>query len=178
MKKGLIVGIAIAAIVGLISIMGVIMAVGINNTEIGLRNQYTAQNKEVETTLDTMRKTLMSQFKVTKEFADKFIKVAQTQTEGRKGGGLIKLSTESAALGIDKDIYKKMMNSIEGQMAQFKRSQDTLTDVWRTHKTYCEVFPNSIIVGGNPIPEPVMISSNVTKETMKTKVLDDNILGE
>ncbi len=178
MKKSTIIGMSVVGIIVIVLAMVGIYAVSINNTEIELHNRYDAQFNVVETTLDKMRKDLTNQFKVTKKFADDFIKVAQTQSEGRKGGGLIKVSTEANSLGIKPDLYKKMMNTISGNLSEFKRSQDVLTDVWREHKTFCQKFPNSLMVGSKIQTKPEMISSSVTKEAIKTKQLDDNLLGE
>jgi hypothetical protein len=170
--------------------------VGIINTEVKLANRYEAQFNVVETTLDNMRKTIMNQHKCTKEWADKFIAVVSKQAEGRsgmsgrvKGGGTggvaavaasggtgFTFARESEALGIPQDLYLKLSNSIEGKLAEFKRSQDVLTDVWRSHKTHCQVFPNSLFVGDKVKEKPEMISSEVAKEAMKTKKLDDDLL--
>lgn len=178
MKKSTIIMLSVVGIIAMIIAMIGIYAVSINNTEIELHNRYDAQFNVVETTLDKMRKDLMNQFKVTKKFADDFIKVAQTQSEGRKGGTLLKFSTESKALGMNPELYKKMMNTISGNLSEFKRSQDVLTDVWRVHKTFCQKFPNSLMVGSKIQPKPEMISSSMSKEVMKTKKLDDNLLGD
>ena len=179
MSKSAIVKLSVVGVLVLFAIIGIFWAVGVYNTEVELANRFDAQFNEVETSLDTMRKTLMTQYKVTKEYADKFIQSVSMQSEGRKGGSLFKSSTEAAnKLGMDSELYGKMLNSIEGQLAKFKRSQDVLTDVWREHKTHCQKVPNSWIVGGKEKPKPEMISSGVTKEAIKTKVLDDNILGD
>ena len=178
MQKSIIVKIASVGIVMLVLVMIVEYAVSINNTEIELRNRYDAQFNVVETTLDKMRKDLMNQYKLTKEFADKFIQVVNVQSKGRKGGSLLKLSTESNKLGISDELYKKMLNTISGNLAEFKRSQDVLTDIWREHKTFCQKFPNSLMAGSRILSKPEMISSEATKEIIKTKKLDDNLLGE
>ena len=178
MGKGALICIIGTAVVALLVVIAISWAVAIYNTEVRLANRYDAQFNEVETSLDTMRKTIMNQFKVTREFADKFIQSVAMQTEGRKGGALFKSSAEAAnKLGMDSAMYMKMANSIEGQLAKFKRSQDVLTDVWREHKTHCEVFPNSIFVGDRVKEKPEMISSKATKAAIETKELDDDLLG-
>jgi len=175
-------------------------AVGIKNGEITLANRYDAQFNVVETTLDTMRKTIMNQHNCTKEWADKFIAVVVAQASGRAGmvtdgpevgpnaknaavtaavasGGVgINVSRESEALGLSPALYVQLANSIEGQLAAFKRSQDVLTDVWREHKTFCQKFPASLMVGGKIKPKPEMISSTATKEAMVTKKVADDLL--
>ncbi|MFW6121981.1 MAG: hypothetical protein ACOC80_13950 [Petrotogales bacterium] len=177
MSKGTIVGIGVIGVSVIIALSLIAWIMGIYNTEIELSNSYDAQFNTVETTLDTMRKTIMNQYKVNQDYADKFIQVVSQQTEGRKGGALFKSSTEAAnKLGMSSELYTKMINSIEGQMASFKRSQDTLTDVWRSHKTFCQRIPNSWFIGGRVKEKPEMISSTISKKVVETKELDDNLL--
>lgn len=176
MSKGTIVALCSVGAILLLVIIGISWYFGIINGEVRLANRYDAQFNVRETSLDTMRKTLMNQFKVTQEYADKFIAVVSEQAEGRKGGTLFKSSTESQSLGLTPDLYKSMLASIEGQLQEFKRAQDTLTDVWREHKTYCETAPNSFFVSGRVKPKPEMVSSEVTKTAIKTGKLDDNVL--
>lgn len=152
--------------------------VSIYNGEVKLSNRYDAQYNIIETTLDNMRKDLINKFKVTRQFADDFIKVAASQSQGRQGGALFKSNRESESLGISPSVYQSMMCSIEGKLDEFKRSQDTLTDIWREHKTYCQLMPNSIFVGNKIKPRPEMISSEISKDAIKTKKLHDNIFDK
>jgi len=200
MSKGRLVGIGVSVVVVLAVLMTVFKVVGIYNTEIELGRRFDAQFNVVETSLDTMRKTIMNQHNCTKEWADKFIAVVAEQARGRTGmvgqasgaeavkagtaaiaavtagGTAFQFSRESEALGIPPALYTQLSNAIEGKLAEFKRSQDVLTDVWREHTTYCQKFPNMLIVGGKMKPKPEMISSEITKEAIATKKLDDNLL--
>lgn len=54
-----------------------------------------------------------------------------------------------------------------------KREQDTLVDMYRQHKTYCQLFPNSLFVGNRILTEPTMITSTRTKQAVETGVDDD-----
>jgi len=201
-SKGALVGIAVAVVVVLTLVCWTFWKMNVAKGEIALANRYEAQFNVVETTLDTMRKTIMNQHKCTKEWADNFIKVVAQQAAGRSGlagrtqntggaegavaavtasgGGTgFTFARESEALGIPQDLYMKLANAIEGKLAEFKRSQDVLTDVWQTHKTYCEdPYHNWLGVSlvGKVKPKPEMISSTVTKQAIETKVLDDNLL--
>jgi len=152
---------------------------GIYNTEVSLSVRYEAQNKVVETSLDTMRNTLQNEYRINREFAETFLQCAQTNVEGRKGGSLFK-SVQEASGNVPQtftpELAVAMMNTISGELAAFKRSQDTLVDVWREHETFCKKMPNSFFVGGRSLPEPVVISSTTSKETMETKILEDNLL--
>ncbi|HUS50099.1 MAG TPA: hypothetical protein VMZ91_08030 [Candidatus Paceibacterota bacterium] len=179
MKSWLIAGgIGLVAVIVIISMF--VWSMGVYKTEVGLSNRYDAQFNVVETSLDQMRNTLVNQFKVNKKFAEDFVKVAMAQSEGRKGGGLFKSFTEASnKLGIDQEMYIKMMNAIEGQLAAFKSSQDTLTDVWREHKTFCENPWHNILwlaLNEKVKPQPKMISTSITKKAVETKILDANLL--
>lgn len=177
MSKKTIVGLSIAGAFLLLVIIFIGWYFSVVNGEVRLANRYDAQFNVVETTLDTMRKTLMNQYKITKESADQVIRAVMAQTEGRKGGSIFKSVTESPVSGMSLDMYKSMTASIEGQLAAFKRSQDTLTDIWREHRTYCEVAPNSWFVGEEIKPKPEMISSDITKSIISSKQQDDDLLG-
>jgi hypothetical protein len=194
MKKGTLVAIAVAISVVLAFGCTTFWKMGVAKGEIGLANRYDAQFNVVETTLDTMRKTIMNQHKCTTEWADKFIAVVSEQGSGRPGAfakagnapagsGLMALGgtgyKESESLGIPDKLYEKLSNSIDGKLAEFKRSQDVLTDVWRAHKTYCEdPFHNwiGLALASKVKEKPVMISSSVTKKAIETKVLDDELM--
>jgi hypothetical protein len=170
--------------------------------EIGLAQRYEAQQNTVETSLFKMRSAIQNIHKCTTEWADKFIAVVAQQAAGRSSngkasgtttvdpktvaagaamsGGLgVNVSRESEALGIPQELYLKLANAIEGQLADFTRQQDTLTDVWREHSTYCkDPYHNwlGVSLADKVMPKPEMISSGATKEAIKTKKMDENLL--
>lgn len=195
MSKGILVGAGMFILLIVMVAIGVGWYFGVCNDEVRLANRYEAQFDVVETALDTMRKTIMNQHNCTKEWADKFIAVVAQQAAGRGGnkvvlpdgnavagvaavgaGTSLQIGRESEALGIPSTLYTQLSNSIEGKLAEFKRAQDVLTDVWREHKTFCETKPSSFIVGNKVKPKPEMISSEITKDAIKTKKLDDNLM--
>lgn len=200
MSKTALVLVCLIIIVLLVLGSWVLWKMGVAKQEITLANRYEAQFNVVETTLDTMRKTIMNQHKCTKEWADKFIAVVAEQVKGRPGpvaaqganpggiagmltggGGGIAVTRESESLGIPQDLYLKLANSIEGKLAEFKRAQDVLTDVWQVHKTFCEdPFHNwlGLKMAEKVKEKPAMITSTATKEAVETKVMADDLLGE
>ena len=190
MKALVLSGIVMAGVLVIVLIIA-----GIFNTQIALSNRYDAQANVVETTLDTMRKTIINQHNCTKEWADNFIKVVMAQASGRGGnkvvlpdgnavagvaavgaGTSLQIGRESEALGIPQDLYLKLANSIEGKLEEFKRAQDVQTDIWREHKTFCENVYHSWLIGGKIKPKPEMISSEITKDAIFTKKLKDDLL--
>jgi len=165
------------SVIGVIFIGLLLWYFSIINGEVSLANRYDAQFKVRETSLDKMHKVLESQYGLTKESADQFIRSVTAATEGRKGGALFKSVQESAAgMGMSLDMYKNMFASIEGEMADFKRAQDTLVDVWQTHKTYCQTLPNRIFVGDKIREIPEMITASQTKETIKTGIDNQTLI--
>ena len=91
-------------------------------------------------------------------------------------GTSLQIGRESEALGIPQELYLKLANSIEGKLAEFKRSQDVQTDIWREHKTFCQNVYHSWLIGSKIKPKPEMISSDLTKEAILTKKVSDNLL--
>jgi len=180
MSKGLIVGISVAALILLFFVSFWFYGMGVKREYVGLKNRYEAQFNEVETTLDNMIKTIKNQASVKDSFAKDFISVVMAQAEGRKGGSLLKMQNESAnMLGITPELYTKLANSIAGELDQFKRSQDTLTDVWRQYNTFCEdPWHNILWIGyeDKVKDKPEMISGGKAKEAIETKKLDDDLL--
>ena len=182
MSKNTIIGLGIVAVLVVAAIFLWTWTMGVYKGEIVRANGYDAQFNVVENTMDNMRKTLMNDFKIQRAFADDFIKTVSAQAAPRAGGALFKSNTEAAnKLGIPAELYAKMMNAIEGKLAEFKRSQDVLTDRWRDHKTYCQDPYHNILwlsLEGKVKPKPEMITSDISKKAMETKRLDDNVLGD
>ena len=177
MSKGAIVALVVVGLILITAIWGFVWTMGVKSTEVGLKNRYLAQDKVRETCMDGMRKTLMNEFKVNQMFADSFLKVVTATTEGRKGGNFMKWTQESSSkLGMDNETFMKMMNAIEGQIASFQRSQQVLADIWREHKTWIEDPWHSWLVGDRVLKEPVMVTSEVTKEAMQSGKLNDDLL--
>lgn len=178
------VGVVLLLVFVMLGILGQITT--IKNTDNTLRKRFVAQGQVVETTLDKMRKTLINRFKVTREFADTFIKVEATRAQGRTGGNLFKMVTEASGnvpQGFNPELASSMANAISGEIAEFKRAQDTWIDVHRQHdefydKTFLGFFAYRQIIGRERLDPPKVISSSLTKEAMATGVMEDNILPE
>lgn len=195
----------VVAVLGLVLMLAIgfgswtVWKMNVLKGEIGLAQRYDAQHNTVETSLFKMRSAIQNIHKCTTEWADKFIAVVAQQAVGRASsktsgtavdpttvaagaataGGLgINVSRESEALGIPQDIYMKLANAIEGQLSDFTRQQDTLTDVWREHSTYCkDPYHNwlGVALADKALPKPEMISSDATKESIKTKKIDEKL---
>jgi len=166
-------GIVVIGLVVTILCVG-LWIMSIFNTEVRLRNTFEAKKKHIETAHDTMWKTISQKYKISTDYKETFIQGIQALSSGRQGGGLFKSTTEASnQLGLPTDVFTSMMATIEGQRAMLKREQDTLADMWRAHKTYCEIMPNSVFIGSKVLPEPVMITSTKTQQAVESGVDDD-----
>ncbi len=169
---------ASALMLGGILLAAVLWFFSIFNGEVILRNTFLAKKKAVETSHDTMWKTISQKYNISEDYKETFIEGLKAVASGREGGSLFKMNTESSAqLGLSTDIFMAMMATIEGQRAMLKREQDSLVDVWREHKTFCERMPNSFLLSGKILPEPVMITSSRTAIAVETGKDDDVSLG-
>src|SRR5210317_1324757 len=171
-KKMLVIG---GSLIGLVVVIGVILLcvgawiAGIYNNEVKLRETYQAKHNHVETQFDNTWKIISQKYKISKDYQNTFLNGLRAVASGREGGSLFKSNKESnTQLGLSTDVFNQMMATIEGQRAMLKREQDTLADMYRQHKTYCQLFPNSLFVGNRILPEPKMISSTRTKEAIET----------
>lgn len=198
-----LVSVVVLAVVMAIGVM--FWQMSVKKGEIGLATRYDAQFNVVETSLFKMRTAIKNIHACTDEWADKFIKVVAMQAQGRSGvvpaaavetggstvnkanaavaavaaGGVgVNVSRESEALGIPQELYLKLANAIEGQLADFTRQQDILTDVWREHTAYCkDPYHNwmGVTLAKNVKPKPEMITSAETKSAVESKKMDEKL---
>lgn len=155
--------------------------ISIYNAEVTLSQRYEAQISSRTICLDKIHKVLENSYNMTKESADKFIQSVVAATEGRKGGTGSLLSMKSvqesaAGIGMPLDMYTTLLASIEGEFAEFKRSQDTLIDVYREHTTFCSRFPERLFLGGKIKSPPQLIISSATSKSIESGV-DNFSLG-
>jgi hypothetical protein len=189
MSKGTIVGIVGVLLLAVVFSGVYFKRLGIMQQEIALSNRFEAQENVVETSLFNMRTAIKNIHSCTDEWADKFIAVVASQAKGRPGnaagqggsGGLMALGgtgyKEADSLGIPSDMYAKLSNAIEGHLGDFTRQQNLLTDVWRSHKTYCQ-DPKINSFWNVPLlakvkDRPQMITSAATKTAVETKQMDE-----
>ena len=192
-------GVAVVVAVLVLAVIGVLGYVtwrmGVQKGEIGLATRYEAQFNVVEASLFKMRTSIKNIHNCTDEWADKFLKVVMAQASGRGGNRValpegaagvavaasaptLQIGRESEALGIPQELYLKLANTIEGQLADFTRQQDVLTDVWREHTAYCKSpYHNwlGVALADKVRPKPEMITSQDTKSAVETKRMDEKL---
>jgi hypothetical protein len=194
MSKWMMVMIGLILLVGMVAAGVWFKRMGIRKQEIVLVQRYEAQNNVVETAAFKMRSTVKNQHECTDEWAKKFVEVVAAQARGRPGNlatgpsipaaaGLLAVGgtgyKEADMLGIPQDLYLKLANSIEGQVGNFVRQQEILTDIWREHATYCQdpVINEFWMVDllSKVRPKPEMITSAVVKDAVATKKMDEKM---
>ena len=154
---------------------------------VKIDTRYTAQFNVVETSLFKMRTVIKNKHKCTDEWADNFILVVAEQVKGRPGnsgskgvGGVaVNVSRESEALGLPQELYVQLSNAIEGNIAEFTRAQNVLTDVWVAHTSYCMTpYHNwlGVSLSDKAKPKPEMITSTDTKSAVKTGTVSEDLL--
>lgn len=177
----------------------VLWKMDVGKGEIELSARYDAQFNVVETKLFNMRAVIKNIHQCNDEWADKFIKVVALQASGRGGnrallpggnegavagvaaasaGTSLQIGRESEALGIPQELYMKLANAVEGQLADFNRQQDIFTDIWRSHTAYCQnPYHNwlGVALVGKVKPKPEMITSEETKEAVKSKKMQEEL---
>lgn len=165
MVKGLV---AVALVVLVLVVMGVMMFFSISNSEIGLRNQIVAQQDACKVVFDNTWKIIAQKAQVADKYKDGFKDIYPALMEGRygneKGGALMKFVTESNPQ-FDVAIYRDLSSAIEAQRTVFTREQKTLIDLKREHDNIRQKFPSSVVVGGRPEIKIELITSGKTQET-------------
>jgi|APSaa5957512622_1039677.scaffolds.fasta_scaffold62886_1 hypothetical protein len=179
--KNIIIGLSIVGLLVLGFVCVQVWKMNLEKARIGMQNELTAQvEKKVEVALFGMRTKIKNIHNCTDEWADKFIAVVAAQSKGREGGGMFKMSTESASLGLSPEMHMKLANVIEGEIGNFMRQQEIAVDMWQNLKTFCEdPWHNIGWLGMNmaeKIPEePMMITSKATKATMETGEMEEEL---
>ncbi len=163
MSMGMKMGIIVVAFMMLFSAVVVTKCIGWNNTEIDLRNSFTAQETVCKGFYDKMWKVLKSQAGVTDKYAKDFKGIYVGIMEGRhkSGGALFKMITESNPK-FDSSMYKKLMVSIEAQREGFFREQKKLVDFKLTHDNLRQKFPSKLVVGS---AKPLVVNLITSKKT-------------
>jgi hypothetical protein len=162
--------ILILIIVGVLVVIGITMYYTASNSEIGLRNQITAQQTVCESFFDKMWKVINQKAQVADQYKEAFKDIYPTLIDGRyknDNGTFMKWITESNP-NFDVSLYKDLSVAIEAERTGFFTEQKTLIDLKREHDNLRQKFPSSIFVGGRPEIKITVILSSNTDEVYKT----------
>ena len=146
-----------------------------NNQEVALRKQAEAQRGKVEGTFDAMWKIISQQAQVSDQYKEAFKEIYPDLISGRyKDNNTLMKWVQESNPNFDTRLYNTLMQTIEVQREQFKKSQERMLDLIREHETLCETYPSKWFITNTTPIEYTIISSTKTKYTMETGV-DDGV---
>ena len=164
--KGFLIGlIAIVAIAG-----GVILwAIGVSNSEIKLREKISGQQESCEIFYTKLWEVLKTKAGVADEYAEKFKEIQVEVMEGRysTGGEMMKWIQE-AGVNLTPELYKDVMNSIEGERNGFFIEQKKLIDMNVQHGIMLKTFPKKLVLANRESIEIVVLKNVATTNAYET----------
>jgi hypothetical protein len=146
-----------------------IWAVGISNTEIELRTQAEAQQKNNENIYQKVWTVIKQKAQVTDKYAsdfkDIYVNLMDERYKGdEKNNPAFKwIHEQNPQLSVE--MYKDLGDSIGGLRAEFAMVQARLIDIKREHDVLRKRFPSKLVVGGREALEIVIVTSQKTKDT-------------
>jgi len=164
--KGFLIGlIAVVFIAGGI----VLWAIGVSNSEIKLRARISGQQESCEIFYTKLWEVLKSKAGVANEYAEKFKEIQVEVMEGRysTGGEMMKWIQE-AGVSLTPELYKDVMNSIEGERNGFFIEQKKLIDMNVQHEVMLKTFPKKLVLGSREAIEIVVLKNVATKNAYET----------
>lgn len=165
-----------AAVVGmLLCVLAVFMAGGcwvhFTNREVSLRNAIRAQQEVCAAYYDKVWKVLQQKAQVSDQYKAAFQTIYTGLIAGRyspeNGGSLLRLIHE-ANPAFDTSLFRSLLASIDGEREGFFREQKRLLDLKREHDDLRGRFPSSLVVGGVPEVEIMVIRSERTDRVYET----------
>jgi hypothetical protein len=167
-KVGALITVAAVIIVGIcIAVWGV----GVSNTEIELREQAVAQEKDNQNIYQKVWTVIKQKAQVTDKYAEDFKGIYAGLMDSRYKGdekdnpAFKWIHEQNPQLSVE--MYKDLSDSIAGLRAEFARVQSRLIDIKREHDVLRKRFPSKLIVGGRSELEITIVTSAKTKETFK-----------
>ena len=174
MKKCSFVIILVVMLVFITGVSCMSMYFSYNNQEVALRKQAEAQRGKVEGTFDAMWKIISQQAQVSDQYKEAFKEIYPDLISGRyKDNNTLMKWVQESNPNFDTRLYNTLMQTIEVQREQFKKSQERMLDLIREHETLCETYPSKWFITNTTPIEYTIISSTKTKYTMETGVDDD-----
>lgn len=151
--------------------------VGVSNTEIELREQAVAQEKDNQNIYDKTWKIISQKAQIAdkyaKEFKDIYANLMNERYEGdEKSNPTFKWIHEQNPK-FSTEMYKDLGDSISSCRAEFARVQSRLIDIKREHDVLRKRFPSKLIVGGREELIVTIVTSSKTDEVFKTGKDDD-----
>ena len=175
---GKVIGICVTVIVLLFGVVGMGMYFSYNNQDARLRAQAEAQVDKIEGVHDKMWKTLQQKAQVSNEYKDAFAEIYPALIEGRysQGDGSMMKWIQEANPTFDTSLYKDLMQSIELNREEFRKTQERMIDIIRQHNVLLTTVPSKWFILNKETIEYTVISSTRSKVVMETGLDDDTNL--
>lgn len=167
MNKGLIIGGTVLAAVLFAGVWVVLSFISYQNRAVALETRFEATHKKVKGTFDNMWRIIEGKAGVSAQYKDDFLEVVRAQTEGRKGGDMMKFIQEVAP-NLDASLYRDVANAIESQRTGFLNSEVELLSIKQQHDNLRLQIPSSLFVGGRAALKYDVITSARTERAFET----------
>jgi hypothetical protein len=156
--------------------MGFMTYIEYSNSEVKLRAQAKAQQKNLENVFDNTWKIISQQAQVAESYKDAFAKIYPDIMQGRygnaRGGSLLSFVTEANPT-FEVKLYDRLQVSIEAQRTNFTNEQTKLIDIKREHDVLRTTIPASWFIGSRPELDIVIVTSTKTDNAFKSGKDDD-----
>lgn len=166
------------AILGSIAVAALVaffMYLNASNSEIGLRNQIGAVQKDNANVYDNMWKKIAqaAQIPEEKKNAIKDIFIGYADARSGEGGKAFVNAVHEAVPTVDMSVFDNLMNIITSSRDRWASNQTRLIDLQRAHMDVLTKAPSSWFVGGRQPIEIKIITSTRTDATFEAGKDDD-----
>lgn len=171
MKSVLVATALVAVMVVVSAIIITVSYVSIVDNEASVRNQAVAQVQVVEAELDKMWKVIQQRTQVTKASRDTQLQLVEALIQGRSASFIKIIHEQNPDSAFSQEQFTALGNTIEAQRESFLGEQKKMIDYYRKHNTMFEKTVSGFVLSvadRTPIGEPLVISSQVTKQIMQS----------
>lgn len=166
--------------VGLLVLLFLVGKITYSNSEIRLRNQISATQRNLLNELDKTMKNISSSAQITEyqmsSIKDIIIGNAQARNTGA-GGSLMTMLTESVPnIAPTSPVFINMMNLVTGARETFATKQTRILSMKAEHDNLRMLWPSSMFVGGRPEIIVRIVTSTKAENALATGKDDDDVL--
>lgn len=156
---------AAALLVAVIAIVS--MCIGWSNREIELKIRFKMETEKIQAIHDNIARIVGGKAGVATEYKKTLVSVIEAQIQGRKGGDMVKVLTESVP-GVDITILRDVSNAIEAQRTGFVNAETVILSVVQEQNYLVQKLPSSLVVGGRELLVYKTIKSTNTEKVFAT----------
>lgn len=168
MNSGAKVIATVMAVVIFLAVWWIGMSFSCEREAVGLENRFKVTRQKVQGVFDNTWRIIEGKAAVASKYKDGLLEVVSAQTEGRKGGDVMKFVQEAMGPGLDPSLYRDVANAIEAQRTNFRNAEAELLAVVEQHNNLRQKPPSSWFVGGRQELVYDVITSARTNKTFET----------